>query len=330
MEKFILLIFLVGLTVGYKNLQCNLSIDSDICNLSQYGSEKNLSDVTIYYPNDTVIKTVLMNSISEDYLPLIVEKFQQMEKLQIENCGNLNLENLRNVSSLKTLLIHNNKIKIISNEKFIGSYNLAKIEIIESEVQEVAEFAFRNLSKLQELNLKNNNISELHPLTFANLTELTTLLLAENNIQELKDGTFDSNLNLELIDLSKNSINVIYPVVWANLKKLKGLNLSKNQCIDKKYEEVPKVMDQVFFDLEHCLSSVSCDHGLCYILEKFFNLRNQNNKSKTTYMILNIINGILTVFGILGGVLLYCRKKKLLWWKSQNGYTPVRDDPILD
>jgi hypothetical protein len=114
------------------------------------------------------------------------------------------------------------------------------------------------------------------------------------------------------------------------LKKLKHLDLRGNECINQKYDDVPKIMDTVFFDLEHCIATDSCDHGLCYILQKFFNLRNQNKASKTTYLVLNIVNGILTVFGIVGGALFYCRRKKLLWWKTNDGYSSVGDDPILN
>lgn len=316
---------------AYKNLMCVVK-DPNICEFKTYGKDVDINDVQIFGPPKVIFNVFELNGISADYIRLVFLNFTSATDMNLSKSGaaNLSAGTFYNASNLQHFLADGNLIKSLEDDVFKGAFELLTLELTSNSIENLSANVFRNLLKLTTINLKNNKIAKLDPQLFVGQELLTNLDLSSNQLVDLEEGLFDKNLNLENINLKDNKIKTIFPFLWINLKQLKDLDLSYNECVDKTYKEVPKVMGEIYIDIEHCLNNNTYDNGLWYILDKYLSLRNQNHGSSSNYMWLNVVNGVFTICGLTIGITIFCKKKELLCFKPRHSYRDVHDDPMID
>lgn len=174
--------------------------------------------------------------------------------VSVENCD---LESVKNISQLDTsrekIIIHSCHLDELPNALFIRFQKLRVLEITESQLQTISDYAFNGLHSLQVLNLSRNNlttvknwsdgkleavhlldlrrnaISSLHKFAFKHLPNLVKLNLAVNHISDIPDELFRFVPTLKYLNLAKNNIKSIHSHTFKHLHKLMHLELKHNQ-----------------------------------------------------------------------------------------------------
>uniref|UniRef100_A0A8C0VFY4 Leucine rich repeat containing G protein-coupled receptor 6 n=1 Tax=Cyanistes caeruleus TaxID=156563 RepID=A0A8C0VFY4_CYACU len=161
---------------------------------------------------------------------------------------------IRTLGRLQELGFHNNNIKAIPENAFIGNPLLQTIHFYDNPIQFVGQSAFQYLPKLHTLSLngatdirefpdlKGTTSLEVLTLTRAGihflprrmcqqLPSLRVLGLQHNKIQEIRADTFVQLMALRSIDLSWNYIQFIHPEAFVTLHSLTKLDLTDNQLV---------------------------------------------------------------------------------------------------
>lgn len=176
------------------------------------------------------------------------------DSVSIRNCD---LEGVRNASQLNAdreeVIIHGCHIDELPNALFIRFEKLRILEITESQLLAISDFAFNGLRSLQVLNLSRNNltvvktwsdraleslhildlrrnaIATLHKYAFKHYPGLLKLNLAVNHISEIPDELFRFVPSLKYLNVGKNNLKSIYSYTFKHLHKLIHLELKHNQ-----------------------------------------------------------------------------------------------------
>lgn len=176
------------------------------------------------------------------------------DSVNIQNC---NLDVVRNISQINAspaeIIIQGCHIEELPNALFLRFQKLRVLEITESQLRTVSDFAFTGLSALQLLNLSRNNlttvktwsddqlgelhmldlrrnaISSLHKYAFKHYPNLLKLNLAVNHISDIPDELFRFVPLLKYLNLGKNSLGAIDSHTFKHLHKLIHLELKHNQ-----------------------------------------------------------------------------------------------------
>ncbi|XP_018777797.3 leucine-rich repeat-containing G-protein coupled receptor 6 isoform X2 [Serinus canaria] len=161
---------------------------------------------------------------------------------------------IRTLGRLQELGFHNNNIKAIPENAFVGNPLLQTIHFYDNPIQFVGQSAFQYLPKLHTLSLngatdirefpdlKGTTNLEVLTLTRAGihflprrmcqqLPSLRVLGLQHNKIQEIRADTFVQLMALRSIDLSWNYIQFIHPEAFVTLHSLTKLDLTDNQLV---------------------------------------------------------------------------------------------------
>lgn len=172
----------------------------------------------------------------------------------VENCD---LEGVKNVSLFNTsreeIIIHSCHLDVLPNALFIRFQKLRVLEITESQLRTISDYAFNGLRSLQVLNLSRNNlttvktwsdnklealyfldlrrnaISSLHKFAFKHYPNLSKLHLSSNHISEVPDEPFRFIPALKYLNLAKNDFKSIQSHTFKHLHKLIHLELKHNQ-----------------------------------------------------------------------------------------------------
>lgn len=167
------------------------------------------------------------------------------------------LESVRNISQLngspEKIIIQSCHIDELPNALFIRFHKLRVLEITESQLQTISDYAFNGLRSLQLLNLSRNNLttvktwsdgrlealhlldlrrntlSMLHKYAFKHYPNLLKLNLAVNHISDIPDELFRFIPSLKYLNLGKNNLKTIYSHTFKHLHKLIHLELKHNQ-----------------------------------------------------------------------------------------------------
>lgn len=176
------------------------------------------------------------------------------DSVSIENCD---LEGVRNASQLNAnreeVIIHGCHIDELPNALFIRFSKLRVLEITESQLLAVSDYALNGLRSLQVLNLSRNNltvvktwsdrpleslhildlrrnaIATLHKYAFKHYPGLLKLNVAVNHISDIPDELFRSVPSLKHLNMAKNNLKSIYSYTFKHLHKLIHLELKHNQ-----------------------------------------------------------------------------------------------------
>lgn len=163
-------------------------------------------------------------------------------------------------TSIKTLILSDNKIKRINN--LLPLKSLEYLDLSFNEITEIQNID--NLINLIDLDLSNNYISQIKNLK--NLPNLTKINLSQNQIIQIE--CLENLSNITMIDLSSNQIseiknlenliflyeldlsgNAIKEIQNLNLENLTFLNLYENEIA--KIENLDKLTELIDLDLSY-------------------------------------------------------------------------------
>ncbi|XP_064333403.1 leucine-rich repeat-containing G-protein coupled receptor 6 isoform X2 [Camelus dromedarius] len=159
---------------------------------------------------------------------------------------------IRTLGRLQELGFHDNNIRAIPEEAFLGNPLLQTIHFYDNPIQFVGRSAFRYLPRLHTLSLNGaTNIQEFPDLKGTTSLEILTLTragiqqlppgvcqqlprlrvlgLRHNRLWEIGADTFSQLTSLCALDLSGNAIRSIHPEAFATLRSLVKLDLTDNQ-----------------------------------------------------------------------------------------------------
>lgn len=183
---------------------------------------------------------------------------QTLLYLDISNCGldYLNSAFFTNITSLHTLDLSGNPLKLIENDVFYPLTSLENLKMNDCNLIYIKPTVFRwqsilktlelsrntiydidwsfiltPLSRLEHLDLRKSGITNIHTDAFNNLTYLRTLILAENDLKDLDvANTIGEKLHqLDTLDLSYcNLERPLSDDAFSNSNKLRTLYLSGN------------------------------------------------------------------------------------------------------
>ena len=143
----------------------------------------------------------------------------------------VNRRAFKKVRTLTTLDLSYNRIRALQDNDFnfedLGLC-LKTLSIHNNNIKDVSQNALTDLWNLKVVNMSNNVIENLSPVTFRGLSNLTILDLSHNAISIIVDDNFKSLTNLTRLQLNKNEITTITPGVFNGLSKLTYLDLGNN------------------------------------------------------------------------------------------------------
>lgn len=191
------------------------------------------------------------------------------DSVSLSDC---NIDDLRNISSLNAdpheIVIHNCHLYTdLPNALFIRFHKLRILEITESHLKNIGDFAFNGLNELRILNLGRNNITFVRTWTNENLESLHTLDLRRNAITEVHKFAFTRYSKLLKLNLVANHISSLPDELFRSIPLLKHLNLGKNNLksidshtfkhlhklihLELKHNEIEFIEDESFVGLTH-------------------------------------------------------------------------------
>ncbi|XP_008280530.1 adhesion G protein-coupled receptor A2 isoform X2 [Stegastes partitus] len=114
-----------------------------------------------------------------------------------------------------TLILSQNKIRVLKNGSFFGLYALEKLDLKHNLISTIMPGAFQGLSELRKLDLSNNRIGCLTADMFQGLTNLTKLNLSGNIISTLDPGVFDELPSLKLVNFNSDYLSCDCGLRWV-------------------------------------------------------------------------------------------------------------------
>lgn len=151
---------------------------------------------------------------------------------QFLNCNLTTLPNgfFDHVPNIHSIEIDNSNVSSVANFALRGMQQLRKLSITNnSNLKRCQPWAANNLDKLTHLHLISNGLSELDTFALRFYPKLTTLFLANNLIEDIPVGFFDFTLEIETLDLSGNRLHRTEAFTFKALLRLAHLNLENNK-----------------------------------------------------------------------------------------------------
>ncbi|XP_041376586.1 insulin-like growth factor-binding protein complex acid labile subunit isoform X2 [Gigantopelta aegis] len=216
---------------------------------------KSVDNVTFSYLNKLQSLRIGQNPLDAEQLEKILSGLRNSEIVSLD-IRNLQLDGkipsntfaiLRN-SSLRYLLMSNNKIKAIPDKAFANLPKLLTIDLSACKIEDVSETAFENLAitilflhdnsltavpkglppSIQKLYLNGNNIVSLADESFYNLKNVREIHLSKNGIHELHENCFTGVRNLRKLYMDSNKIATLPRKLFNPLIRIVSLDLSRN------------------------------------------------------------------------------------------------------
>ncbi|XP_014027486.2 adhesion G protein-coupled receptor A2 [Salmo salar] len=135
------------------------------------------------------------------------------------SCGNEELSETPESGLLPnqtvTLILSNNRIRVLRNGSFVGLYALQKLDLRSNLISTIMPGAFQSLSDLRKLDLSNNRIGCLTPDMFQGLTNLTKLNLSGNILSTLDSGVFQELPSLKLVNFNSDFLSCDCGLRWV-------------------------------------------------------------------------------------------------------------------
>lgn len=151
------------------------------------------------------------------------------DSVHLQNCDLGSVENISQLNaSPGEIIIQSCHIDELPNALFLRYNKLRALEITESQLRTVSDYAFNGLSALQTLNLSRNNITTVKTWSDENLKALHSLDLRRNAISILHKSAFERYPNLLKLNLAVNHLSEIPDELFRSVPLLKHINLGKN------------------------------------------------------------------------------------------------------
>ncbi|XP_058046905.1 leucine-rich repeat-containing G-protein coupled receptor 5 isoform X2 [Ahaetulla prasina] len=167
--------------------------------------------------------------------------------------------------NLKELGFHNNNIRSIPEQAFMGNPSLTAIHFYDNPIQTVGKSAFHHLPELRTLTLNGaSEMTELPDLT--GTTSLESLILTGAQITTLPESICEHLPNLQVLDLSYNHLEEL-PCFTA-CEKLQKIALHHNEIYEIHADTFQQLVALRSLDLSSNLLSsfpITGLHGLTHL-----------------------------------------------------------------
>ncbi|XP_001859229.2 chaoptin isoform X1 [Culex quinquefasciatus] len=166
---------------------------------------------------------------SQDHNMVDVEVDDVSEAVRLRACYVEDLRNIReyNQNPLSVYIDHC-YLKELPNAIFIRFTDLQVLEICDSRLDNLQDFALNGLRNLEVLNFSRNNLTGVKSWSDHDLEHLHTLDLRRNLIKAINEHSLDRYPNLTKLILTGNLISHIPEGTFKVVPNLKHLNLGRN------------------------------------------------------------------------------------------------------
>jgi len=152
---------------------------------------------------------------------------------------------MMNTTTVHTLDLSNNDIRILRNASFSIYSRLSTLTLSNNKVEEIQLNAFAGLWMMRVLDLRYNDLKSLNPNIFSDNPVLENVSLRGNPIAFLSsDSPILISASISFLDLNECSLTSVYPITFSRLPSLQSLDLSSNllQTISvNAFEKLPKL-----------------------------------------------------------------------------------------
>lgn len=231
------LLYLCSLTTEAVNLKCGIALFGLIRNVEAcyirlkepltlnrpdkidftFSSQKNLRNVKFF------IMDASSNFSAASIPSEIFETFPNLEVLHFAaNIGPFSRGDFIGANSLIKLKLSRGHLGRLPLNAFLLAPNLRRIDIENSDVHTIDNFAFDDLKKLQKLSLNDNRLKTIGRYTFATLLSLEGLDLSNNLIDTIADDAFNFP-KLKCIFLSGNKLKTLPNSLFSSTPLLSHL-----------------------------------------------------------------------------------------------------------
>lgn len=178
-----------------------------------------------------LVTVVIINHLMSMIVELCDGKYlvHANDSVRLEQCDVEHIANIREInSSPEEIIIHDCSVGILPNALFIRFHRLKQLEICESQLHSISDFAFHGMKSLQLLNLSRNNLTSVIKWSNEPLLSLHLLDLRRNTIVSIEKDAFIHYPNLLKLNLAVNHITRIPEDLFRSTPSLRYLNLAKN------------------------------------------------------------------------------------------------------
>lgn len=187
-----------------------------------------LKELRITINNLTQIQKKVFNNLPIRTLALSGNQISQIEKLSFANLPNL-----------EYLFLDNNNLSEFNVPEFVTNLSkLKRLWLHQNKISEITNYMLEGLTNLSVLNLGFNRISQIEPKSFEQTPKLTTLVLAHNFLKIL-DGSVLPSVGLQelkILYLDHNRLMYLSSNFLFRLNSLKLITIGGNPwscpCLD--------------------------------------------------------------------------------------------------
>lgn len=241
----------IGLSMNkIGRLQADLLTGAD--NLEEFYMSFNAVPLTIsdnLFAPISNLKTLYMTGNSFQYFPTNILRNQQSFMwlcLENNNLTDFNMikEIISSTSKVETLWIGYNKFTSIDFQFLRQRLDLVALDLTNMPILKIPANAFP--SSLNILNLQNTELSELNEFAFSGLKNLSILILSSNLLEELPKNIFNDLINLNILWHNNCKIKQLDRDVFKQNTKLFTLRLENNA--------IGALPEGIFTDLQKLIS----------------------------------------------------------------------------
>nr|XP_036216107.1 insulin-like growth factor-binding protein complex acid labile subunit [Bactrocera oleae] len=168
------------------------------------------------------------------------------------DCNAEQLQHLPKVSAIYELSAVTCNISTLPNAYFTRFTSLSALEVRESGLAKIGDYALNGLEQLQWLVLPWNYITNIRPWSQTPLKALHTLDLEGNAVKTLSAESFMRYPNLHYLSLAHNMLERISNDAFTHLPHLRQLNLAHNRIA---------VIESLYFRGMQHLAHLSLQHN---------------------------------------------------------------------
>lgn len=159
-----------------------------------------------------------------------IELDEESYSISMKACYVEDLRNIREYSQRPlTVLINHCYLQELPNAIFIRFADLHTLEISDSRLNNLQDFALNGLRNLEVLNFSRNNLTTIKSWSDHDLEHLHTLDLRRNLLKAINAESFRRYPNLTKLNLAVNLIQSVPEGTFKVVPNLKHLNLGRNQ-----------------------------------------------------------------------------------------------------
>lgn len=155
-------------------------------------------------------------SVSETTLPDLLSvtliELNRLRSLKFTFCDVATIpDTFFNLTSLQSLDLSHNKVKLIEQEPFRTLIALEVLNLSANAIDIINPDSFSGLSALKSLDLTENNLNNINDKVLLPLVALQHLNLSRNRLEVLNEACFSSLLHLQQLDVSWNRLARVAP-----------------------------------------------------------------------------------------------------------------------